>query len=415
MESVRAFFATELGYVVLLFVLFVVPRFLQRLRLPSAVTSFALGIVASAGLGLFAGDPTVHLLATFGIVALFLFAGLEVDVALLRDEARVVTQHLALRLVLLAGGTFAVLYGLGLDVRPSVLVALALLTPSTGFILDSLDRFGLAEEEKRAVKSKAIATEMLALLILFFTLQSVSASRLALATSALVAMILVLPILFRFFAQKIAPYAPKSEFAFLLMMAVLAAYATRKLGVYYLVGAFLVGVLARRFRERLPSMASERMLHAVEVFASFFAPFYFFSAGAALRPGDFSLEGVGLGVLFFAAAVPIGATAVVLHRRRALGEPLARSLRVAVPMVPTLVFTLVLCGILRESFAVPSYVVGGLIVYTMLNTLVPGFVLGAPPLVFDAPELPASSESRPDPAAERAAPGGESSPRSGAV
>ena len=55
MEDVRAFFTTELGYVVLLFVLFVVPRFLQRMRLPSALTSFALGIVASAGLGLFAG------------------------------------------------------------------------------------------------------------------------------------------------------------------------------------------------------------------------------------------------------------------------------------------------------------------------------------------------------------------------
>jgi Kef-type K+ transport system membrane component KefB len=303
---------------------------------------------------------------------------------------RVVYQHLALRLLLLAAATFAVLCGLGLETRPAVLVALALLTPSTGFILDSLDRFGLSADEKRAVKTKSIATEMLALTILFFTLQSVSALQLTLATLALAAMIFILPILFRFFAQKIAPYAPKSEFAFLLMMAVLAAYGTRKLGVYYLVGAFVVGVLARRFREALPALASERMLHAVEVFASFFAPFYFFAAGASLRRTDFSLEGVGLGVLFLALAVPLVAASVMLHRRRTLSEPWSQSVRVAVPMVPTLIFTLVLCGILRETYAIPSYIIGGLVVYTVLNTLVPGLVLGTPALVFDAPELPSS-------------------------
>jgi Kef-type K+ transport system membrane component KefB len=397
MDAVRQFFSSELGYMVLLFVLFIVPRVLQRWRLPSAVTSLGLGILAGVGFGLFVADSTVHLLSTLGIVALFLFAGLEVDSTLLRREARVVAQHLALRLVLLAGATFAVLYGLGLSARPSVLVALALLTPSTGFILDSLDRLGLADSEKRAVKSKAIATEMLALGILFFTLQSVSPLRLTLATLALVAMVFLLPILFRFFAQKIVPYAPKSEFAFLLMMAVLAAYGTRKLGVYYLVGAFLVGVLARRFRQSLPAIASERMLHAVEVFASFFVPFYFFAAGASLSRADFSLAGLGLGILFLALTVPVVAASVTLHRRRALGETLSQSLRVAVPMVPTLVFTLVLVNILRESYTVPSYVLGGLIVYTLLNTLVPGLVFGTPPLVFDAPELPSpvsGAESR---------------------
>ena len=38
----------DLSYVALLFVLFVVPRFLQRFRLPAAITSLALGILAGA-------------------------------------------------------------------------------------------------------------------------------------------------------------------------------------------------------------------------------------------------------------------------------------------------------------------------------------------------------------------------------
>jgi len=65
----------ELGYVVLLFALFVGPRFLLRFGLPTAVSSLGLGALAGLGLHQFVHDPTIGLLATLGIVALFLFAG----------------------------------------------------------------------------------------------------------------------------------------------------------------------------------------------------------------------------------------------------------------------------------------------------------------------------------------------------
>jgi Kef-type K+ transport system membrane component KefB len=86
------------------------------------------------------------------------------------------------------------------------------------------------------------------------------------------------------------------------------------------------------------------MLHAVEVFASFFAPFYFFVAGSELRPQDFSLTAILIGLAFTALIVPVRLGAVVWHRRRALGEQTADSLRVAIPMLPTLIFTLVIAG-----------------------------------------------------------------------
>ena len=99
-------------------------------------------------------------------------------------------------------------------------------------------------------------------------------------------------------------------------------FTTRKLGAYYLVGAFVVGMVAQRFRENLPTMSSEHTLHAVEVFASFFIPFYFFNAGLHLRPEHFSPAafGVGLACLLM-VGVRIGVVAV--HRRVALGEHLA--------------------------------------------------------------------------------------------
>ncbi|MEP6590637.1 MAG: cation:proton antiporter [Gemmatimonadota bacterium] len=383
---------TELGYVALLFALFVVPRVLQRYRLPSAITSFALGAVAGIGFGLYQHDSSIHLLAAFGIVSLFLFAGLEVDTSQLKSSSSYLSLHLLLRCLLLVVGTVILQGAYGLGWRPSVLIALALFTPSTGFILDALAQFGLNREEQFWVKSKAIATELLALTLLFIAMQSTTVTRFVTSTILLVGIVVILPWIFRLFAVKIAPYAPKSEFAFLLMMALVAAYATRQLGVYYLVGAFLVGVAARRFRRSLPAMASERMLHAVEVFASFFAPFYFFGAGAELRREDITWLSFGVGCLFVVVAVPVRIAAVTLLRKWKLGESFGVSSRIALPMLPTLVFTLVLAGILRDNFGVGDPVFGGLIFYAIITTLMPGFLFGAPVPVFDAPELPEAQE-----------------------
>ncbi len=335
------------------------------------------------GLGLFVGDTTIRLLSTFGITALFLFAGLDVDFEEMRRGRRILMQHLVIKFALLAAATVVVHRLTFLAVRPSMLVALALLTPSTGFILASLAQFGLNEQQRFWVKSKAIATELLALTALFVGLQSTTARTLAVSGLAMVAMMALLPVLFRVFAARIAPFAPKSEFTFLLMLAILCASVTLRLGAYYLVGAFVVGVVARRLGDRLPALASSEMLHAVEVFAAFFVPFYFFNAGLHLSRQDFAIPGVLMGLAFFGFAVPVNILAVVVHRRLALGERSLESTKIAVPLLPTLVFTLVLAEILRDRFSAPPMIFGGLIVYTLLNTLVPGFALGAPTVSFD--------------------------------
>lgn len=372
----------ELDYVLLLFVLFVVPRFLQRYRLPSGITAVAMGIAAGVGLGWFAQDRTIGLLATLGIVSLFLFAGLEVEFADLRRGLRVLIQHVLIGLAMLALVTPLARWYLAVSWRAAVLVALALLTPSTGFILHSLATLEISERERFWIKSKAVATELVALAALFVTLQSTSAVRLTSSALVLVGMIALLPGAFRLFAVRVAPFAPKSEFAFLLMLAVLCAVVTRWLGVYYLVGAFVVGVTAQRFREHLPAMASEQMLHAVEVFASFFIPFYFFDAGLHLTRQDFAGETLLMGVAFLGTMVPLRLIFVAVHRRFALREPMEHSLRVSAAMLPTLVFTLVIAEILAERGDVPRAVFGGLVIYALGTTLIPGFALRAPPMEF---------------------------------
>lgn len=365
----------ELDYVILLFALFVVPRLLQRYRIPTALTNLALGIVAGIGLSILVQDRTIALLSTLGIVSLFLFAGLDVSPRELRRGAAVLVQHIAVGVVALLVVAIAAHWLLGLPGRPAMLVSLALLTPSTGFILDTLPSLELTESQRFWAKSKAVGSELVALGVLFVTLRSTTAIGLASSTLILAVMIWGLPFIFRLFAAWIAPYAPKSEFAFLLMIAVLCAFVTRRLGVYYLVGAFVVGIAAQRFRERLPAIASDQMLHAVEVFASVFVPFYFFNAGLHLRAEDFGADALLTGLAFIAIIIPLRIALVVAHRRWVLREPIGEGVRVGVALLPSLVFTLVIAEILRDRYIAPRAVFGGLIIYTLVNTLLPGFFL----------------------------------------
>ncbi len=376
----------DISYLVLFFVLFVVPRFMQRYRLPAAITSLLLGIGATA-LVLFQHDDTLALLSTLGIVTLFLFAGLEVDLEDLRPDAKVLGQHLIIWAITLALTTGAGVWFFAISPRAAILLALAIVTPSTGFILDSLDRFGLSPGEKRWTKAKAISSELFALGVMFIALRSGSFQELGLSLLALVLLMVLLPPMFRWFAAAISPYAPRSEFAFLILVAMISAYVTRHLGVYYLVGAFVAGVAARQFRDLLPAMSSDRMLGAVEAFASVFIPFYFFKAGQQIRlaglDGWAILSGLAITVVF----ISLRLGEVALHRRIVLKERPQEGAKIGVALLPTLVFSLVCTELLRERFIVPEYLLGGVIIYTILNTLFPGFVLKVPPPNFETPHL----------------------------
>lgn len=379
---------TELVYIGLVFALFVIPRVVQRWRIPRAITNLALGAAAGVAYAPLTTDATLALFSTLGISTLFLFAGLEVRFKELSDGRRILLQHVVIQLLLVALVAVVAIQGFGLAFRPSLLLALALLTPSAGFILDSLSGFGLARDQVFWVRSKTIATEIVSLLLLFFVLQSSSLLRFTAGTAALAAMIFLLPAMFRLFAVVIAPIAPRSEFAFLVMVTIGAAYVTRALGAYYLVGAFVVGIVAQRFRERMPAVASEEMLHAVDVFASFFIPFYFFVAGLHLTPDMVTLQSLAVGVGLLVVMVPLRAGSVAVHRRLSLAEPAAHGWRVGVSLVPTLVFTLVVAGIMRDEFQVSPALFGGLVIYALGNTLLPGLVLRAPVPEYDDPTLP---------------------------
>ncbi|HEU4814148.1 MAG TPA: cation:proton antiporter [Xanthomonadaceae bacterium] len=367
-----------LVYLLLIFGLLVVPRWLQRFKLPAPITSLALGIGAMLLWGDRTHDPVVVLLSAIGISSLFLFAGLEVDPAELRKGFRQLATHLVIRVATLSATAWLAWRFAGLQWQAAALLALALLTPSTGFILDTLERLGLNEEERFWVTSKAIAGELLALAALFFLLQANDPVQLAASTSAMIALIVGLPLLFMALGRWVVPHAPGSEFSLLVMVGLVGAFVTFKLGVYYLVGAFIAGLAARLLQVRMPTLASPDNLHALRLFATFFVPFYFFHAGTEISREALSWQALGLGVAITVVVVPLRIAIVWLQRRALFGQRDGSNLRVSVALAPTLVFTLVLANILHARFGLPDVLFGALILYTVLNTMLPSLILHQP-------------------------------------
>ena len=387
--------SNELIYLLLIFGLLVIPRALQRFKLPAPITCLILGVGAMLAFGERVHDPVIVLLSTLGISSLFLFAGLEVDLQALRKGLGRLVVHLLIRALLLAGVAWLAWRYVELGWQAAALVSLALLTPSTGFILDTLERLGLDEEERFWVTSKAIAGELMALAVLFVVLQAGDPMQLGVSSLVMLAMIVGLPLLFIALGRWVVPHAPGSEFSLLVMVGMVAAFVTYKLGVYYLVGAFIAGLVARMLRLRMPRLASDDNIHALRLFATFFVPFYFFHAGTGISRDALTWEAAGLGLLITMVLLPLRIGMIWLQRRLMFREERGSSLKVSVALAPTLVFTLVLANILHARFDLPGVLFGALILYTVLNTMLPSLLLHSP---FDVTPLddrpPAHPEDR---------------------
>jgi Kef-type K+ transport system membrane component KefB len=361
-----------------LFGILIVPKLLQRYRIPAPLTCFIFGVFATVYLPELQQHQTLALLAALGISSLFLFAGLEVRLADLRRGQWPIFGHLLIQILLLAAATLGAMRWAGLSWQAGLLVALALLTPSTGFILESLGQWGVDDHEAFWIKTKAISSELLALGVLFVVLQSTSVERLLISAAAMWLMLIGLPLLFLLFGRVILPHAPGSEFSFLVLLGLITAYLTKQLGVYYLVGAFLVGFLAQQLRRRLPTLAGEEIMSAVRLFASFFIPFYFFSSGLRVPPEALNWEALWLGLAASMVILPLRIGIVWLLRKPVFDEHWRNRVRIAITLTPTLIFTLVLATILRERYQLSDTLYCALLIYALINTALPSFILPKP-------------------------------------
>ncbi len=362
-------------YLAAIFGLLVIPRALQRFRLPAPLTCFAFGIVVSILFKSLIGDRVVAVVATLGIASLFLFAGLEVDLVEIRKQLPRLMGHLGIRgLFLIATAWLAIRY-LHMPWPAAALLGLGLFTPSTGFILDTLPHSGLEAGEQTEVAISAIAGEITALLVLFVLSHADSMRSLAIASAILALLIILTPFAFLALGKYVVPFAPGSEFSLLLMVGIICAVITQAIGVHVLIGAFVAGLVAGLLTKRMATLASHENLHAVRLFASFFVPFYFFHEGLEVPAGALVLKALAYGLAMAVIALPIRIFKNWLECRYFCRRTPESGFRVAIALTPTLIFTLVVAGILHESFHIDDALYGGLLVYAAISTILPSLVL----------------------------------------
>ena len=369
MELIKEFFnyleINELSYVVLIVMLFILPRILNRIGIPIGLGAFLLGYLSANVFAPF---------AILGISSLFLYAGLELDFDELKENTKLLVEHLIIRGLTIGLIVILILAFTTLDIRIAALISLALLTPSTGFILDSLPSSNLTQEQKLWVKNKAIASEILALLLLLL-FQSQTPVKIALSAGTLILLILILPVLFHWVSKRVSIKTPGADFSFLLLLAVATGTITKKLGAYYLVGAFLVGFTVNFYEKNIIKKPKEEFERTAKFFASFFLPFYFFNAGLKLHSSTFSYEALWIGLLLTLLIMPIRVGLLVIHRKISMKEAVSQSLPISISLLPTLVFGLVVIDILKGSGLVKNQVLGGLVIYTILITILPSLLL----------------------------------------
>ncbi len=368
--------SATLIYLAAIFGLLVGPRALQRFRLPAPLTCFALGIAVT--LWVKPSSEVVDVvagLATLGIASLFLFAGLEVNLIEIQRQLPQLLSRLAIQGVFLAIAAWLAIRYMHVAWQPAWLLALALFTPSTGFILDMLPQSGIGRDEQTEVSLNAIAGEITALFLFFFISQAASVRTLLVSGSALLLVMLFTPIIFLALGKYVVPSAPGSEFSLLLMMGVICAVITKTLGVYYLVGAFIAGFVAGILRKRMPTFVSHENLHAVGLFASVFIPFYFFHAGFEVPRSALVFRSLIYGLLLSLIIIPIRIAQSWPQSRYMARRSARAGIRVAVALTPTLIFTLVIADILHAEFHIDDALFGGLLVYAGATTIFPSLVL----------------------------------------
>ncbi len=385
--------AEEVQYFVLIISVLLVPKLLLRFRIPTALTEMAMGIAVAFFLGWFNESQTVETLATLGITSLFLFAGFEVNFDELKGNISVLLKQLAKTSLLIALYSFSLYWALELSLRASVLLALGFTTPSTGFILSSLKGFSFTEKQRYWIRTKAISKEVLALIILFFALQSNSGPMLGLSVAAIALIISIVPLLFYFFLKKIAPFAPDSEVTFMILMAFVCGVATKELGTYYLIGAFIVGIVAGQFSHFIATENSEKMLYSIRFFSSIFVPFYFFKSGLKINLEFLDLASLMYGAAFLIIFIPLRYLSLFASIYFFLRDCWGSRYEITTSLMPTLIFGLVIASILRDKLGVAEEIVNGLIIYTIGVSVIPAiFLKSSPPEVFDSSLLRSSTK-----------------------
>lgn len=367
---------------ILLGLIILTPRILEIARIPMPLSALALGVGWST---YYLGQPSqqpLDIVASVAITMLFLFAGLEVDIRQIRrtwaSYLSLSVAHLAVIGVVTAG----VMWVLGLEPQTAAILAVGLVTPSAGYILDFVAKTPLSSHEKRAVANSAIGLEVMSLVAMVVILNLDQPRKIVLTAGLIALGFVIIPPVWRALRRSFFPLVGPAEFVSLFMLAMLLSYASKAIGLYYIFGAFMTGMIIGGLNRESVGNEAQRHVNAIEMITALVLPVYFFRAGAhiplgAITVGSF-LAGAAMMVVIAVRTLPVLASQWLMHR-----ESLGNCLKVTMALSPTLVFGLVIAEILTDQPGAPAWLAGALVVHTILITMLPAFVLNTQPAELD--------------------------------
>lgn len=361
----------DLEYLFIFSLVLILPKVLLRFKFPSGITALVIGIAFSVFDPSLQSETLFKFLSQIGITSLFLFAGLEVEASELKRDYPYLKKYLLKFMTILFLITACFHYWLELSIPNSLIFALGIFTPSAGFILTSLHSFNTNVDQDHWIKSKAISKEVLSITLLFVALQGSDIKALFISLLFFAALYLVLPWVFKLFFKFISPYAPNSEIAFLVVLSLTAGIISKEIGAYYLVGAFVVGLIGSRFKSEIFKDGEVALFRSLSNFFTVFLPFYFFSAGLKLSVEGFTLNALGIGLIMVLIFVPIRMALVVTSVKFFLKNTLIKGYKISLSLIPTLIFGLVIASVLLQRGEVDKTLVYALIIYTLITSLLP--------------------------------------------
>jgi Kef-type K+ transport system membrane component KefB len=183
-----------------------------------------------------------------------------------------------------------------------------------------------------------------------------------------------LPFVFKFFFNFVSPYAPNSEVPLLVVLSLISGVVSKEIGAYYLVGAFIVGLIGSRFKKEIFKDDEEQIFKSLNSFFNVFLPFYFFHAGLKLSLSGITLDSlkIGLGMLIF--FVPLRLVLNSLSLKYFLKNIVDKPYQISLSLMPTLIFGLVIASVLKERGEVPETYIYALIIYTLISSLLPSIL-----------------------------------------
>ena len=267
--------------------IFAVPRLSRRIRLPAVVGLLLSGVLVGPHGVCIIGEnhPIAEFLAELGKLLLMLFAGLEIDLRVFRQQRnRSIVFGLATTGVPLVLGTAAGL-ALGYATIPAVVVG-SLLASHTLLALPIVDQLGVRRLEPVTVTMGAtMISDTLSLVVFAICVPAYEGDLSMVALVVQIVEIVAFVPLILFGANWVASYAIRrvtdEDAHFVLIFAIMAVTGVlaRLINLPDIVGAFLAGLAINEAVHDKP--AKEKLEFVAK---SFFIPLFFIATGFLIDP-----------------------------------------------------------------------------------------------------------------------------------